>query len=229
MSYTPLLIDTTYFVGDINIPFENKDNSEFNQNYIDRYVEEVLERSIGRDMYEEFIDGIYENTTNGVFADPANKVMRDAANIDGKWLRLLNGHTYEVNDENRVYRVRWDGLINSKKQSFLAYYVFTKYAEQNYNQFLSTGNKIGKAENATSVSIRERLVRAYNECEYYIGEYPYKSDYIFNTLYPHDISEDVLILHNPSLINFLFFHYRADYENWVMRFPEVFSVNYFDI
>jgi hypothetical protein len=202
-------VDVDYFNGDVEIPNLDK-LPDFQETYIDRYQKEIQQQTLGIILYDLYISGINEGT------------------IPEKWDNLLNGKSYTVTDGSQSIGVKWNGFINIENVSLISYYTYAKYVEQNNTQLTRLGNSKAIQENAVSESPRVKLVRAYNNCELLVGNYPIKSDNQFNILYPSDINESYLDITAPSLFNFLYFH-KDDYPEWVFQFPDIYSRNRFDL
>lgn len=87
-----MLIDATYFRGNINIPNTNDAAVLQRLNwFIENYEEELLKDVLGIDLYNEFIEGLLE--------DP----------VDTLWTDLLYGAQY-VGIDGRAYE--WMGLVH---------------------------------------------------------------------------------------------------------------------
>jgi len=99
------LIDSTYFINDINLNIGVY--SDLTQ-YIDRFEKEVLIGLLGYTLYSEMM---------------AAYALLPGTPLPTKWDRLINGYTYGYNGVT----IRWNGLINSDKVSFIAYYVYCQY------------------------------------------------------------------------------------------------------
>ena len=85
-----MLIDRTYFVGEINIPNTNGANGDVLDLFIDKYEAEFLQKALGYELYKEF--------KNGLVQDP----------VAQKWRDLLEGAEYTFN--SRLHK--WNGLIS---------------------------------------------------------------------------------------------------------------------
>lgn len=162
-----MLIDISYFKGALKIPNIDKDPTAFEQNYIAVYEAEILTKLLGNSLYQLLIAN-YVSGTPSIYVD------------------LVEGKTYDVEINEKTYSVKWNGLINSEKISLIAYYVYFKYLEQNYQQLTGLGVIQANSENANIVSPNAKMVWANNECSKLAGSYPYISDgdVTANTLEP---------------------------------------------
>lgn len=207
MSFTSI----QYFFGTIALPVSNKIEKDFQNDYIDVFEEEYLVASLGRDLYKDMIAGLLEETP------------------DAKWIALRDGKEYQVTDNGRSMTVKFEGLKNAtKKITPIAHYIYIKYVERNFHQLTALGNSSSDKENARDVSIRDKMIKAYAECEKMTGKELPMSDSYLRVLYPEDIDESILDSLNPSLINFLYYN-RADYPNWVFLYPDIYGVNILDL
>ena len=146
-----MLIDTSYFVGQLNIP--NTGSVEVKENvgwFIDKYEVQLLRNALGIDLYDEFLtalgasDGSYSNVTNGKLTLTA---------LNQKWVDLLNGKKYIGRDGLRHV---WQGFISlyddaAPKKSIIADYVYYFWTMDSMTQTLGTGEVSANGENATNV------------------------------------------------------------------------------
>ena len=204
-------IDSTYFIGDINIPFSDLSAESFQSEYVDIYVEEILVLILGRDTYNSMIASLE--------ATPGQ--------TDTEWTRLRDGYEYTITEGGVDYTVKWEGLKNSKLKSLLAYYVYVLFQTNNYQQNTALGVSIAKKENATGGDVRQLMINAYSKCAKLVGKYPNvdeDQDYIL----PADIDEELLKKFEPSLFNFMYYN-KDDYPNWIFRHPDIYGFNMWDI
>ncbi len=84
-----MLIDRTYFVGDLNIPNSNlPDVGENLDWYIEKYENQFLEKLLGYDLYKAFRNGLVQTT------------------VEQRWNDLVFGSEYSFHGKT----VRWNGL-----------------------------------------------------------------------------------------------------------------------
>lgn len=157
-----MLIDRTYFVGELNIP--NTDQlavSSLTDLFIEKYEERFLKTALGYSLYKAFKAGLQEMT------------------IAQKWIDLRDGVEYvSLSGKTIFYR----GLISqpsilvpppsapSDKQSPIANYVYYWFIINSHTQTSSMGEKKSQTENAVSISPNNKLVRAWNEMHQWVGE-----------------------------------------------------------
>ncbi len=136
------LTDHTYFKGDINLPASVLEgNYEVINAYISQYEPEVLKMLLGYDLYK------------------ALKVQIDAETYSAPWKAFIEGAEYTVDTD---YKVKWNGLVNSEKKSFIAYYVFYQYMRDTVTSTSGVGEVLNSAENATRIAAIDKMSYAYN-------------------------------------------------------------------
>jgi hypothetical protein len=205
-----MFTDISYYRGRLAIPFSNKNTTDFVNTYIDPFEQEYLETVLGLKLYNEFIAGLTIETP------------------DAKWIALRDGASFNVEIGSEIVEMKWKGLKNSTKESPLTSYVFINWLKNNYNQMTGLGVIDTTKENGSSVSVQEKMIIAYSDCVRLTGSYPFKSDEYANILFPKDIDKDLLNYSTGNLLSFLF-HNKETYPSWVFRFPDIYSVNYFDL
>ena len=138
------LIDTSYFINDIYLP---TDECPDLTGFITKFEPEILKKVLGYDLYAVFIAALA--------GTPASKWtdLRDGADYD------VSGITYE-----------WRGLINTEKDSLIAYYVFYKYTFMGMNTNSGVGIKMTNSENSTITDKRYVQIYAYNRMVDMIAE-----------------------------------------------------------
>jgi hypothetical protein len=200
------LIDTTYFVGDINVPLSsNTDlNTAFTES-ITRYENAILKRLLGYDLWKEFIDGIAEDE------------------VEQKWIDLRDGAEFTFDFYGNTVSTKWNGLINSDKISLIAYYVYCKHRLANDTHYTGIGEVKSKGENSNAVSSLSKQVWAFNSMVALYGHVPLKVMDVYNFLtcdsYQHFNRE-------PSAYNFLLAN-KDTYSNWI--FEPIARINPFNL
>lgn len=146
------LIDSSYFVGPINIPNTNKTEvSERLQWFIDEYEAELLEEILGYELYKEFSEGITDFDPDG--SNPT---------IEGRWLSLLEGGEYVWNGRLK----KFNGLLYEKgdtKLSLIANYVYWNWIRDQHTQTVGLGEVKATAENAENTNPAFKLIKAWND------------------------------------------------------------------
>ena len=151
------LIDNTYFRNKINIPVGA--HSDLPQ-FITQYEKEVLIGLLGYVLYAEMM---------------AAYAALPGTPLPEKWDKLINGTTYTYAGQT----IRWNGLINSDKVSFIAYYVYCRYLEAKQTPYQQVGSVIPKQENSNQAdgisnhtSSWNNFVFLYDACMAFLKSYP---------------------------------------------------------
>ena len=155
------LIDSTYFTNDINL--NAGAYSDLTQ-YIDKFEKEVLIGLLGYTLYTEMM---------------AAYAALPGTPLPEKWDRLINGYTYDYNGVT----IRWNGLINTDKVSFIAYYVYCQYLKAKQFTPAQAGTVQPKNENSVVVdgianhtAGWNRFVTEYYNCWQFL--FQYETDYV---------------------------------------------------
>lgn len=135
-----MLIDRTYFVGELNIPNSEQPVVESRLNsFIAKYETKFLCDVLGNGLYKLF--------RTGLTLDP----------IDARWLNLKNG----VDD--------WNGLIYTEggyKRSPIANFVYFHWMRDALTQSTGSGEMRPTIEGGSKTSINWKQVTAWNDmCE----------------------------------------------------------------
>lgn len=156
MSFT----DSTYYINEINVPASTYSDL---QQYIDRFEKEVLMGLLGYTLYTELM--------------AAYAAFKAAPSIPlpQKWDRLINGYTYTYGAQT----IRWNGLINSDKVSFLSYYVYCQHLKAAQATRSNAGVTQPKNENSVVVDGIGLFANSWNNfavhyaaAQLYIRQYP---------------------------------------------------------
>jgi hypothetical protein len=206
------LIDTTYFVRDINVPISATPAlTTIFTNAILRYENEILKKLLGYTLWKEFTDAVDASEVEG--ADP----------LAQKWVDLKDGVDFSFDLDGHTINTHWDGLVNSDKISLIAYYVYYKHRINHESEYTGTGETVLKSENSKVVSPLNKLVRVHSEMLNLYGKIPIKAmmnySFLDNANYVHYNSE-------PSAYNFILAN-KEDYPDWV--FIPIGNVNSFGI
>lgn len=144
-----MLIDASYFVGELNIP--NTDKVDVGENLswlIEKYEPVFLEKLMGA-FSSVFLDGISDE-------DAAEQRFKDI--LYGKG--FTNGSNYK----------RWWGLkskdsppLTLYKQSVIASYVYWFCMDKEISLSSGVGEVKANAENATPITPQAKMARAWNE------------------------------------------------------------------
>jgi hypothetical protein len=145
------LIDTTWFVGELNIPDTgNASVQEAIGFFVTRYQDELLCAILGYPLYKAFA------------AAPG-----DTSN-DAKWKDLREGS--EFTDAAGQLR-RWIGLKNAAtKRSIIANYVYFFWMRNRATSTTSIGERTEKSDGSVPASPAQKQCRAWNEMSLWIEE-----------------------------------------------------------
>lgn len=162
------LIDTTYFRNSISVPIGTYSDL---QQYIDQEEKNLLIGLLGYGLYTEMM---------------AAYAALPGVPLPAKWDKLINGTTYTYGGQS----VRWNGLINSDKVSFIAYFVYCHYLMAKQFPYQQTGAVQPKNENsqvadgiANHAASWNNFVKLYELCYQYLStdttSYPIVSPLMF--------------------------------------------------
>jgi hypothetical protein len=140
-----MFIDYTYFKDDINLPSQILSGSnDLISDYITKYEKEALINLLGYDQYKELA------------------AQKTADSLDAKWTAFVEGSEYEVEYGSSTYTLKWEGLVNTQKVSFLSYYVYFNFIRDNVTNTSIIGELLSVSENAQRISPSDKMVHAYN-------------------------------------------------------------------
>ncbi len=200
------LIDTSYFVRDINVPFGS--TAELKAPLIAaivRYEPEYLKLLLGYTLWK------------------AVQAEIDAS-VYTNYNELINGAEFSFEYNGRTINTKWEGLVNDEKISPIANYIYYKN-RVNVESFNSgLGERKGKGENSVAHSAIVKMVSVWNDLANIHGKQNryykrYPDFFLDNGNYSHINAE-------PSLFNFLLAN-LTDYEDWV--FAPLWKINAFGI
>ena len=181
------LIDKTYFIGEIALPNKLTDGGDLSNisTYIAKYERQVLINLLGYDLYK------------------ALKTEIDAGSYTATWDAFVNGAEYTVDG----YTVKWNGLVNSELQSFIAYYIYFYYMRDLISSTTGIGEVFNNAENSERISPAAKQANAWSR---FLELYGSVTDGSFH----------------PSAYRYLIEN-EDDFDLWLFTMEE--SVNKFDI
>lgn len=159
-----MIIDNTYFKGEIYIPHAKPGISDTvvgidNEviSFINEYAKDCLFKCFGPQLYAEFESNLDSSANSWI----------DAV-ADQKWDDLVNGKAYT--DPISGLDVVWKGIryINifegaTYDRSFLAYYVYFYYEKKSYITRSEIGHEKEDSHNAKSVAPTMKVVDAWNK------------------------------------------------------------------
>lgn len=146
-----MIIDKSYFIGEINIPNTDKTAiGELVDKFIEKYEPKFLDETLGYNLAKAFRAGLDEYT------------------VDQKWTDLLEGVEYvDANNKTRY----WVGFITeSFPKSPIANYVYYWFIRNNHTQTATMGEVKSQNENAVNVSPTLKMVQAWNEISAWVCE-----------------------------------------------------------
>jgi hypothetical protein len=163
-----MLIDASYFVGELNIP--NTDKPEVLERlnwFIAKYEVVILRDVLGTDLYREFMTVLGQNPKQTPFTNGYDNVTSGLANstVDDKWKMMLNGIEY-LGLDARMHK--WQGFIASQDdtsipKSILANGIYCYWLRNNASFSMGTGEKVIKSESSVNVSSVGKYSNAWNE------------------------------------------------------------------
>jgi len=165
-----ILIDKTYFYGNIAIPDKNEEGSNLERAMV-QYQREFLRKVLGDHYY----------------------LLTETANLSETYTEIykaIYGTAFEVNSENFIY----DGLVNkAENKSAIANYVFIKYQEERIQSNDSFGlSEANSTELSTKMPFVNRIAEVKREIEatvYRLYDYIYYSGDPFWSLFNFPFTE----------------------------------------
>lgn len=146
-------IDAAYFINDITLPNLDDENvlAELT-NAINKYEREVLRDLLGYSLHKDLL------------ANPG----------DARWLAFINGAEFSFYFRDHLVETKWEGLVNSQKESLLAYYVYYKVMEQALSRVAGVGGVVvAEVDNSERASATRKMLNAYHKFRKLYGETPY--------------------------------------------------------
>jgi hypothetical protein len=157
-----MIIDNTYFKGEIYLPFsapsvsdDIKRTEEDVTEFINDYSRDVLLKSLGTTLFIELESQLDDTEENGLI---------DGA--DSKWDELLNGKVY-TNPEGED--VIWRGIRYKSKstsvynRSFIANYVYVYHESNSFITRSEIGNQIQMGKNGETVVPNQKVVKSWSK------------------------------------------------------------------
>ena len=194
-----MIIDTSYFIGEISIPNLNKAGNEATlENDIEFYETEILKDLFGYQLYAAYIAGMAVESP------------------DQKWVDITEGAEFSFDFLGKTITRKWIGFTNSDKISILAYYTYANYIRRVMQTLTGVGMAVGQTELSQIASGTRKQVNAWNR---FMDQYG-KTPLYFNGYYDSDyIHYD----DTPSIYNFLVAN-SDDYDDWIFTRREDISV-----
>src|SRR5574343_349333 len=190
-----MFIDSTYFVGEIQIPNVTANATAITQ-AINQYEKEILIQLLGYKLYSLLV----ADCTLGV---PATQIYKD----------LVNGVEFVHDPDGEAITLKWEGLKNSSLQSLIAYYVFYKYVERDVTRLYGTGISMVQPEKGFErVSPVNKMLNAWERMRELYGKMdPQYKDYFYKPLMGDELPGT--FNSDPSAYNFLYAN-MDNYPTW---------------
>lgn len=218
------IINDTYFqAAKREIPnLDEADSKEFAE--LERIIDEkcrlLFLDFLTAEQFQEFDSYL----VNGLFPENAQPDPLLPDYVPQKWIDLVNGVTYQVNN----FTLKWNGLIYSlgtSKQSLLADYVYSFWLESQVSYMTGVGDAKGQPKGAVLVNPTQRYVNTWNDfviayqsdmCgRFHLGWFDY--GFVWNISEPY---YNVFKSNEVSLMQFLS-DKNEDYPNDNRKFFEV--------
>lgn len=183
-----MIIDTSYFVGKINLPQTgNTEGAETVNQFIGNYEPDYLKRVLGYSLWKAFTDGI---AGSGV--------------VDQRWTDLLEGKEFTIG----AYTLAWPGF--EAKPSPISQYVYYQYVRDLASSMSQVGNTSPQTANADRVNSLNKMVDAWNEMvelNYFLAGFLQAN----KTIYPEWAGVD------PGVIGWAWEYGRTVYRDGVFK------------
>jgi hypothetical protein len=142
------LIDTSFFIGDIEIPNSNQPPITVDlEHSIALYEKEVLISLLGYPMYKDLQAAIAAVPVSG-----------------DKWYKLINGAEFTFEFDGETVTRYWEGLKGFSKRSLIAYYIYFMHRRKKASYMAGLGAEVeSKNENSEPTSLPEKLQYIWNE------------------------------------------------------------------
>lgn len=154
------LIDSTYFVGDLNIPNTDKDYVlERLQYFIEKMERQLLQDILGYELYKPLVAAFDQAEDDSSYT------------YETRLGNILNGTEYTGQD-SRLHK--WKGLVyvteSEVKGSLIANYVYWHWLKDQTTQTTGLGESATQAQNSTLTSPTIKMVKVWNEFAYQVQE-----------------------------------------------------------
>lgn len=136
-----MIIDDTYFIREISIPTDNDNYLNKLNSQIEWVEKRYLEKALGYELYSLF---------NAELPTPTTQ----------RYIDILDGVEYTSDTTGRLEK--WNGLKNTNKDSFLAYFTYYYYLENAKTSASGQGTTSNQFQNSEKISPNFKQVLAYN-------------------------------------------------------------------
>lgn len=198
------LIDSTYFIGELIITDKGAIATDLQQ-AIDQYEPEILKAALGYRIYKE--------------------VIKTGAELVEPYKSLVQGAEFELEVDGELMLMKWEGLVNAQKKSFIANYVYYNYIKREYIKPSQVGTNKPTAKNAVMVSPYPKMVQAWNSMVEMYGMFP--NCWFRDSKFPFTKPDGSNIYtSDPSLYNYMCANIEL-FPDWI--FTPIRTINEFGI
>jgi len=195
------LIDSTYFVNEINLPSDNLANID---SYITLYQEEILRKLLGYELLEALENDLDVN------GEPQSQ----------RFIDLVNGAEFSFDFCGDTINEKWEGLRGINFKSLIAYYTYYRYRENTDTFFDGAGQIEPNHENSVNGDAIPKLVSVWNKMIDLYGDFHWCECYLPNyspsLILLRDSQTYIHLNDYPSAYNFLLAN-RTNYPEWVFK------------
>ena len=185
-----MIIDTSYFTGELAIPNLNDAGTKATiEADIEFYETEILKDLFGYQLYSDYTTGIAEES-------PLSK-----------WTDIRDGAEFSFDFGGKTITKKWIGFTNSELKSLLAYYTYANHVNRITQSLTANGIVEPQVENARRAQNSMKVVRAWNRFIEQYGEVP-------NGFSGYNDSHYVHYDDRPNIYNFLVAN-SDDYDDWI--------------
>jgi hypothetical protein len=206
-----MFIDSSYFVGEINIPNLSGTNNckPAVDQAIEQYEKEILIQLLGYKLYSLLVADLDENKA------PQTQIYKD----------LVNGAEFTHQWQGEEILLKWEGLKNDVKQSLLAYYVFYKYTERDVTHLTNAGIILTQSMKGIRASSVNKMIAAWERMRELYGKIqPQYKRYFQGSVKGSGLP--CTFNCDSSAYNFLFAN-KSAYPDWI--FTPRWNINQFGI
>lgn len=198
------LIDSTYFRGELLITDKGAIATDLQQ-AIDQYEPEILKAALGYRIYKE--------------------VIKTGVDLVEPYKSLVQGAEFEIEINGELMLMKWEGLANTQKKSFIANYVYYNYMKRNYIQPSQVGTNQPIAKNTVMVSPYPKMVNAWNQMVEMYGMFP-NSWFRDNRFLMTKPDGTQIYTDDPNLYNYMCANIDK-FQDWI--FTPIRTINEFGI
>lgn len=142
-----LQLDSSYFINDIQIAGSD---TTYILSAAPKYIKKLLKGCLGYALSELVLN--YNS-------DTSEQRIKD----------IVEGCVYSEIVNGKSVQMKWLGLLNSDKQTPLAYFVFANYLNDNSAPKVGVGVAVSQAENSTVIDSSLKIMNTWNEARELMG------------------------------------------------------------